>query len=70
MDLSTSPVAANPASAGLIKKSFPLACKEFFGLRPGTGFKEFADELKALTDADKAELKMLFRNVGYDIITA
>ena len=34
--------------------SFPIAMKEFFGYRPGTGLKEFQEEIKALSPNDKA----------------
>jgi hypothetical protein len=46
--------------------SFIQACREFFGLKDGQTLKEFVDEIRQLSVDDKAELILLFRNVGYD----
>jgi DNA-directed RNA polymerase specialized sigma24 family protein len=47
------------------KKSFAVQMKEFFGLLPGQSISSFARELKALTEADKAELAALLSVAGY-----
>lgn len=47
-------------------KSFVQACKEFFGLLPGETLQQFAQELRALTPDDKAEMIQLFRQAGID----
>lgn len=49
------------------KVAFPVAMKRFFGLMPGQTVANFAAELKALTDADRAEFKTLLRGVGFDV---
>lgn len=36
-----------------------MVLKEYFGYRPGEGLKDFAAEVKALSDADKLELATL-----------
>lgn len=58
------------ADPGMKKTTFPAACRAFFGVRAGDGLKEFAAELKALTLADRQELVILFKNVGYDVTLA
>ncbi len=50
--------------------SFVLACKDYFGFKEGQTMMEFAAELKALTDQDKADLSRYFETVGYKIRTA
>lgn len=37
--------------------SFMSACMEFFGVREGQTKLQFGQEVKALTEADRAELK-------------
>lgn len=49
------------------KVSFVLACSRYFGKGSKT-LKEFNDELKALTPADRAELSALFPTVGFVIM--
>ncbi len=44
-----------------------MAMKDFFGMRPGTGLKEFLGETKALTPADKDEIKVGLIANGYNI---
>jgi hypothetical protein len=46
--------------------TFVAACREFFGKLPHQTLQDFAAELKQLTPDDKAELVILFRNVGID----
>ena len=47
--------------------SFATACMEYFGKKPNQTTAEFVQELKQLTDADRAELSALFPSVGYTI---
>jgi hypothetical protein len=49
------------------KVSFVVACKKFFGLREGQKLSDFIQELKRLTEQDKADLKAMFPSVGYEI---
>lgn len=46
--------------------TFIMACREFFGNKPGQSLQEFAAEIRALTAEDRAELIEMFRTVGYD----
>lgn len=63
MDLNESPVAPDAKQ----KMSLPLACMKFFGKLPGETTLQFANEMKALTPKDKADLSEMFATVGYDI---
>jgi len=47
--------------------SFASATRDFFGLREGQGVKGFMDELRALSDGDRASLKGELVKVGYNI---
>lgn len=38
------------------EKSFVLACKEFFGLKPGQTAGQFLQETKALSNEDRKEI--------------
>jgi hypothetical protein len=49
------------------KMSFVKACKEFFGFKPEQKLAQFAEELKALTAKDRAELSGMFPSVGIEI---
>lgn len=50
------------------KMSFPAAMLDYFGRRPGhPSAKDFMDELKALTNADKIWFRQNLATVGYDI---
>ncbi len=40
----------------MIKKPTVIVLKQFFGLKPGQKLKEFADEVKTLTQAEREEL--------------
>ena len=53
-----------------IKQTFAVACKQFFGLRPGTTTSDFMAEMKALTPQDKLDLRAEFLKVGIEIIEA
>jgi hypothetical protein len=45
--------------------SFIIACKRFFGLKPGQGLTDFNQEVKALTPKDRGELsEMLAVELG------
>ena len=48
------------------KKGFLVALKEYFGLRPGTTLKDFADEVKKLTPEDRKKLASGMRKLGID----
>lgn len=43
------------------------AMRDFFGMKPGQTLKEFMEELKSLTDADKAEFRTALEARGYVI---
>ncbi len=47
--------------------SLPLAFMRFFGKLPQETTLEFANELKALTPADKEEFKQMFTAIGFTI---
>lgn len=47
--------------------SFAAACLDYFGKKQGQSSVEFMNELRALTDKDKVELKAMFPSVGYNI---
>lgn len=42
-----------------VQKTEIAILKEFFGFKPGQTLKEFSDELKALSSAEKTELATL-----------
>jgi hypothetical protein len=48
--------------------SITTACLDFFGKLPGQSTSDFAQELKALTEADKAEFKAALIAIGYKIM--
>jgi uncharacterized protein YcgL (UPF0745 family) len=48
-------------------KSFPAAVMDYFGKKPGQSNLEFMQELRALTDEDKAELRELLKGQGYPL---
>lgn len=48
--------------------SFVGAMKHFFGLRPGKDNKDFLQEMRALSDADRAYFSKHLTNAGYNII--
>ena len=45
--------------------TFVMACKEFFGYRPGEGFAQF--ELQALTEQDKKDIVAMFAAIGWNV---
>ncbi len=50
------------------QKSFAVACKEFFGMRPGQTLADLMAELKSLTEKDRAELTEMFKSVDVEIV--
>lgn len=48
-------------------KSFVMAMREYFGYKEGQTMQDFAKELKALNDADRAYFKALLQGIGYTI---
>lgn len=44
--------------------AFTARCKNFFGFLPGQSIGDFAKEIKALSDADKAEFVAAFNAMG------
>lgn len=48
--------------------SYPIAMIDYFGKQSGQDTAGFLTELKALTNADKAEFKDMLRSAGYGII--
>lgn len=48
--------------------SFIAACKDFFGNLPEQTNMQFAAEVKALTDDDRAEIKAGLMAQGYKVI--
>lgn len=46
--------------------TFVVACKRFFGQKPGQSLAEFAGELRALAPQDKLDLIEMFKGVGFD----
>ena len=50
--------------------SLTTAMLDYFGKHPGQSTAEFAQELKALTDADKAEFRAALIKLGYRITIA
>jgi hypothetical protein len=52
------------------KIKFASACMKFFGKKPGETLLQFANEVKALTPEDKAELApMLSEALGVEVET-
>ena len=47
--------------------TFVVACKRFFGQKPGQTLKEFAGELRQLTPADRADLQKMFEQIGWKV---
>ncbi len=52
------------------KLAFMSACKDFFGLKEGQTSMSFAQEVKALTPEDRAEITKGLEQNGYEIIGA
>ena len=52
----------------MIQSSFIKACKEYFGFKPGQNLAGFMEEIKALTQDDRAYFIREFAKVNYEII--
>ena len=52
------------------KMTFMAACKDFFGLKEGETSMQFAQEIKALTEQDRAEIRAGLVQNGYEILQA
>ena len=50
------------------KLTFMQACRDYFGLLPGQTSLDFGKEVKALNDADRAEIQAGLEKQGYEII--
>lgn len=50
------------------KLTFMGACKDFFGLKEGQTALQFGQEIKALTEDDKKEIKAGLEANGYEIM--
>jgi len=51
-----------------VVKSFTSAAKLYFGLKPDQSLREFMDEVKELSDADKLELSEGMGRHGIKIV--
>ena len=70
LEQQTSNVVQQSGAGETAKKcSFVIAMKYFFGQLPGQSLKDFNDELKALTLADRTELTALLQATGQYEIT-
>ena len=49
-------------------KSFSMQMRDFFGYRPGQGAKDFAAELKTLSQAEKTDFAEMLNSVGFTCI--
>lgn len=47
--------------------SYPIAMIDFFGKKEGQTTQGFMEELRALTEMDKAEFRQLLREIGYKL---
>jgi hypothetical protein len=52
------------------KMTFMAACKDYFGLHPGQTGLQFGQEIKALTEQDRKELREGLEKNGYEILQA
>lgn len=52
------------------KLTFLQASKDFFGTKEGQTAMQFAQEIKALTEADRAEIRAGLEKNGYEILQA
>jgi len=51
----------------MMEKTFIKACRELFGYKTGEGLKEFAVELKELSQNDRRDLIAEFDKIGIKI---
>ena len=52
------------------QKTFLMACLDFFGCLPNQSKMEFSQELKKLTEADRAEISAGLEANGYKIVAS
>lgn len=52
------------------KLTFMAACKDYFGAKEGQTSMQFAQEIKALTAEDRAEIGKGLEQNGYEILNA
>lgn len=52
------------------KMTFMSACIDFFGLKDGQTKLQFGQEVKQLTEKDRAEIKAGLEQNGYEILPA
>jgi hypothetical protein len=50
--------------------TFVAAMRDYFGLKPGQAPASFLQEMKALTDNDKAWFRAELPKVGYEIVAS
>lgn len=48
--------------------TFIVACREFFGMKPGQTLQDFAKEIRELTPDDRKEFQEMFLSVGYKVV--
>ena len=48
--------------------TFVAAMRDFFGMKPGETLQEFMQEMKALTQEDREDFRIMLGQVGYTII--
>jgi hypothetical protein len=46
--------------------TFIGACREFFGTKEGQTLKQFGEEIKSLSEKERAELVEMFKTVDID----
>jgi hypothetical protein len=46
--------------------TFIMACREFFGMKPGQSLQEFAKEVRELSLEERASYIEMLKTVGYD----
>lgn len=50
--------------------TFMAACRDFFGLKEGQTALQFGQEIKALTEQDRKEIREGLEQNGYTIVQA
>lgn len=48
-------------------KTFGAACLQYFGKKEGQSSGDFLQELKQLTEKDRADLREYFKAIGWDV---
>lgn len=57
-------------NAPVKKMTFMKACIDYFGAKEGQTAMQFAQELKALTEQDRADIRAGLEQNGYEILQA